>query len=89
MPKSKIILSIGVIIALLPVLGFPHAWESFFQVLAGLAIVLLSVWANIDKKLKLQAKAQQRQTRKVTESKPIYEPLNSSEVTDEFENPQP
>ena len=57
---------LGVLIALLPVLGFPRAWESFFQVLAGLAIVLLSVWSTIDKKIMLKHKAQVRQARKVT-----------------------
>ncbi len=65
MPKSRLILLIGSIIALLPLLGFPHAWESFFQVLAGLGIVGLSVWTNIDRKLTLKAKAQMRQARKV------------------------
>lgn len=55
---------LGVLIALFPVLGFPRAWESFFQVLAGLAIVLLSVWSTIDKKIMLKHKAQIRQARK-------------------------
>ena len=75
MPKSKIILSIGAIIALLPVLGFPHVWEAFFQILAGLAIVFLSVWVNIDKKLKLQAKAHQRQARKIASEASIASQL--------------
>jgi hypothetical protein len=61
MPKSRIILIVGVLIALLPILGFPRVWESIFQVAAGLSIVLLSVWANIDKRLTLKAKAQRRQ----------------------------
>ncbi|MSR87864.1 MAG: hypothetical protein EXS69_01715 [Candidatus Zambryskibacteria bacterium] len=64
MPKNRIILVLGVLIALLPVLGFPRSWESFFQILSGLAIVLLSVWSTIDKKLMLKAKAQMRQARK-------------------------
>ena len=64
MPKNRIIITIGVVIALLPVLGFPHSWESFFQVLAGFSIVLLSVWATIDKRLTLKAKAQRRQVHK-------------------------
>ncbi len=64
MSKSKIILVVGVLIALLPALGFPRAWESFFQVVAGLGIVLLSVWTTIDKKISLKAKAQMRQLRK-------------------------
>jgi len=61
MPKSKIIIVLGVLIALLPVLGFPRAWESFFQVVAGLSIVMLSVWTTIDKRLTLKDKAQRRQ----------------------------
>ena len=64
MPKNRIIVIIGVIVALLPVLGFPRLWESFFQVLAGVSIVLLSVWATIDKRLMLKAKAQRRQIHK-------------------------
>ena len=64
MSKSRIILVLGVLIALLPVLGFPRSWESSFQVLAGLAIVLVSVWTTIDKKISLKAKAQMRQARR-------------------------
>lgn len=76
MPKNRAILILGVLIALLPVLGFPRAWESFFQVLAGFSIVLLSVWSTIDRKLSLKAKAQMRQTRKAV-------PLTSNASTEE------
>jgi hypothetical protein len=51
-------------VALLPLLGFPGAWEAFFQVVAGLSIVGLSVWSQIDKKLSQKAKAQMRAMRK-------------------------
>ena len=64
MPKNRIIIILAVCVALLPILGFPHTWESFFQIFAGLAIVGVSVWSTIDRKLKLQAKAQMRQARK-------------------------
>ena len=64
MPKSRVIVTLGVLIALLPMLGFPRAWESFFQVAAGVSIVILSVWASVDKRLMLKAKAQKRQTHK-------------------------
>lgn len=64
MPKNKIIVTLGVIIAILPLLGFPRLWESFFQVAIGLSIVLLSVWVSIDKRLTLKAKAQRRQIHK-------------------------
>lgn len=68
MPKNRIILVLGLLIALLPIFGFPHTWESFFQVAAGLSIVLLSIWASIDKRLSLKAKAQRRQIHKLREA---------------------
>ena len=80
MPKSRIIVALGALIALMPILGFPHSWESFFQIVAGLAIVLLSVWSTIDKKLSLKAKAQQRQARKL--STPNEPPVQGPEETD-------
>ena len=61
MPKTKIIIVLGALIALLPILGFPRLWESFFQVVVGLSIILLSIWASIDKRLTLKAKAHKRQ----------------------------
>ena len=70
MPKNRIIVVLGVCVALLPVPGFPRSWEAFFQIFAGLSIVLLSVWATIDKKLTLKAKAQLRQARKTAEFTP-------------------
>jgi hypothetical protein len=60
MPKNKIIITLGITIALLPRLGFPPIWEAYFQVIAGLSIVALSVWGNIDKKLTLKARAHRR-----------------------------
>jgi len=64
MPKNRIIIILGLLIALEPLLGFPHFWESFFQVVAGLSIILISIWASIDKRLSLKAKAQRRQIHK-------------------------
>ncbi|MBI2065668.1 MAG: hypothetical protein HYT68_01185 [Candidatus Zambryskibacteria bacterium] len=68
MPKSRIIIILGLLIALLPLIGFPRLWESFFQVVAGLSIVLFSVWATVDKYLTLKAKAQSRQIHKRREA---------------------
>ena len=70
---------LGVLIALTPILGFPHKLESVFQVIAGLSIVLVSVWSTIDKHLTLKAKAQKRHIRKVRESV-VVEPLNQVEL---------
>lgn len=66
MPKNKIIIALGALIAILPLLGFPPGWEAFFQVIAGLVIVSLSVLITIDKKLMQRAKARKRQERRVT-----------------------
>lgn len=63
-PKNKIIVALGVLVALLPLLGFPRAWEAFFQVSTGSAIILLSIWATIDKKITLRAKAERRRAEK-------------------------
>lgn len=64
MPKNRIIIILGILVALMPLLGFPHAWESFMQIVFGLAIVILSVWATVDKRLTLKMKAQKRQAHK-------------------------
>ncbi len=70
MPKNRIIIILATCVALLPLVGFPKAWESFFQVLAGLAIIAVSTWSTIDRKLKLQAKAQMRLGKRVTDFYP-------------------
>jgi hypothetical protein len=85
MPKSRIILVIGFFIALLPVLGFPHAWESFFQVVGGLGIVFLSVMIAIDKRLTQKVKAERRLRRRrerMEVSAPAPEPF-SPPINDE------
>ena len=69
MHRSKIIITLGIIVALLPLLGFPRAWEAVFQVLAGLSIAGLSIWSTIDKRLTLKAKARRRQLEKEREAK--------------------
>jgi hypothetical protein len=64
MPKNKIIIALGGLTALLPVLGFPHQWESILQVLIGLSIVLLSVLITVDKKITQKLKAKRRLERR-------------------------
>lgn len=73
MPRSKIILTIGFLIALLPLLGFPPMWESVFQVLAGLAIIGLSVWTSLDKHLVMRARAQKRQAEREAQDNLVNE----------------
>jgi hypothetical protein len=74
MPKNRIILVIGFLIALLPALGFPHAWELFFQVVGGLGIVALSVLISVDKRLTQKAKAERRMKRRRAKSESEVSP---------------
>ena len=74
----------GILVALLPFLGFPHVWESFFEVVAGLSIVLLSVWVTIDKRLSLKAKAHRRQIHKRPEV--VMEPQVETPVEQNLPN---
>lgn len=76
MPKNKIILTIGFLIALLPVFGFPHTWEVVFQVIGGLGIVFLSVMISVDKRITLKAKAQKRHNKRRALVEPIGEGAN-------------
>ena len=64
MPKNKIIITLGFLIAVLPFLGFPHSWNNFFQIVFGLSIVLLSVLISVDRRLSMKARVQKRQARK-------------------------
>lgn len=88
MPKNRIILTIGFLIALLPLLGFPHSWESFFQVVAGLGIVLLSVLIAIDKRLTRKAKAERR-IKKLREKVYSDSPAESVEESASYDNQVP
>ena len=85
MPKSKIILVIGFVIALIPFLGFPYGWESTLEVLGGLSIVLLSVLMSIDRRLSLKAKMHKRQARK----RALVEVEAENELNNKTEEPLP
>ncbi len=79
MPKSRVILLIGFFIALLPVLGFPHSWEMFFQVVGGLGIVFLSVLISIDKRLTRKAKAERRHMAMKTRNEEVIQQTDLSQ----------
>jgi hypothetical protein len=76
MPKNKIIITIGILIALFPVFGFPHTWEVVFQVIGGLSIVFLSIMTSIDKRITLKAKAQKRHNKRRALVEPLTEGSN-------------
>jgi uncharacterized membrane protein len=72
MPKNRIIIALGVLIALMPHLGFPNRFESFFMTVAGLSIVGLSLLISFDKRFSQKAKARVRKAHKrMTEEKRV------------------
>ncbi len=84
MPRNRIIICLALLIACLPMLGFPRAWESFFQIATGLSIIGLSFWTTIDRKLAMKAKAQMRRERH-TKMVPTETPSQTS-ISSSFSN---
>ena len=66
MSKNKTIIFLATLVALLPTsfIGLPPNQEEVMQILLGLAIIFISVWSIVDKRLSLKAKAQKRQAHK-------------------------
>jgi len=42
MSKNKIVFTIGILLIILPLTGFPPAWKSFFILAMGLTLIVLS-----------------------------------------------
>ena len=42
MSKNKIVFSIGLILVVMPILGFPVHWKTFISVILGLSLIFLS-----------------------------------------------
>lgn len=42
MSKNKIVFSIGLILVIMPILGFPVLWKTFLSVILGLSLIFLS-----------------------------------------------
>ncbi len=43
MSKNKIILILGILVAIMPWLGFPSSWKDVFYFLAGAVMVIVAV----------------------------------------------
>ena len=80
MPKNRIIIILGALVALIPLSGLPLAGKSFVEIVSGLSIIGLSVWGQIDKKISLKAKAQMRAARKSFTPEPSIESSQASEA---------
>jgi len=76
MQNRKTIFFIGFIVFLLPVLGFPGSWESFFEIVSGLILMFLAARKTLEKRIVKDKRI--RLKRK--EKNPIY--IESNPVTD-------
>lgn len=50
MSKNKIVFILGIVLIVLPFLGFPSAWKTFFMVVIGLFLVSLSFTTSLRKR---------------------------------------
>jgi|GEM_PF-1398358 len=80
MSKRKSILWLGVMVALMPFLGFPSSWKTFFYVLAGAFIAWNSYQLNKHKTI--------RARRIERKPKPQQGSPVSEAVTPTIENPR-
>ena len=52
MQKINTILALGVLVVLLPFLGFPQSWDNFFYVVSGLVIIGMAYLLKVNGKQK-------------------------------------
>lgn len=50
MSKNKIVFILGIALVILPFLGFPSAWKTFFMLVMGLFLVSLSFTTSLRKR---------------------------------------
>ena len=56
MKRERILLLLGVWVAVLPYLGFPHSWKNVLFTLSGLGLIYLSYILHRESKMKEGAK---------------------------------
>lgn len=85
--KNRILLILGVWIALIPFLGFPSSYKSFFIIASGLFVVLLAFLharekRRIERSLFEMSHRKETVTEVFAERRPIW---NREHVRDNFE----
>jgi uncharacterized protein YabE (DUF348 family) len=86
MSKNKIILIIGIVIAIIPFLGFPSAWRSFFVFVGGVAVSTLSYLIARENRMVMHSKPKSRVVSEVyVESHPKNDEKEEIVVIEESE----
>jgi hypothetical protein len=47
MSRNKIIFIIGIVVLIMPFLGFPSAWKTIFYIIAGAILVIIAIHGHI------------------------------------------
>jgi hypothetical protein len=50
MSRNKIILLIGILVAIMPFLGFPTAWKTIFYLLFGAILIIVAVVGHVERR---------------------------------------
>lgn len=50
MTRNQIILTVGVLIVIMPFLGFPRLWKTIFYMVSGGGLVLTAVIAHVERR---------------------------------------
>ncbi|OHA99712.1 MAG: hypothetical protein A3E93_00785 [Candidatus Zambryskibacteria bacterium RIFCSPHIGHO2_12_FULL_43_12b] len=87
MSKNKIVFFIGVVLLIMPFLGFPPGWKSFIAIVFGITLIFLSFSAAAKRR------ASARRTRRIKQQEVHNEHINvAPNVTilqDVFEETKP
>jgi hypothetical protein len=54
MSKNRIVFVIGSILFLIPFLGFPSSWKTFFSIVSGLILISLSLSNSIKRRMTIR-----------------------------------
>jgi hypothetical protein len=83
--QNRILFAIGILVVLMPFLGFPSPYESFFTATAGVAIIILAFMYARNKRLQEihePPKIEVTATEVFVESRPRFASDDEEEVTD-------
>lgn len=72
MSKNKLVFSIGLILLVMPLLGFPPLWKNFFSIIFGLTLIALSFSVAAKRRASARKTRRTRDQQKDTPTTPIF-----------------
>lgn len=84
MIKNRKTFFIGIFVFIIPFLGFPSSWKTFFTIIAGLSLMVVSIKINLPKKTSLKRpRRKEKVTQVFVESSPA---LKVEDILSQKEN---